>query len=396
MAALRREIAGDAQCRSADHECHRGRSTRRHGHRGRPPWRVRSRSPASPRGARRRWISDFRKRRTLSLWTRRRGHQWHGQIHNWWTNWRCRSRRAQDRCGCLRAACTCRRRRVFRQRSEQSGPQCCLYGEAHRQVRGRWRHWRRQGVHGADCLWNRPNPTGNGNGGDRLRRRRVGQDQGQISGFVSAAHHGLSRIAKSEWLVLPEGCGIRPLRTPRVSLGEKPGRRSERVSGRKRGEPGRGGPQQIRLGPRFEIGGSMILDVAPEMRDIGLSTAVLIARGLDNSKTVPELLAYRKVAGKRLASAWKSRFVSEHPAIQEYHRVHELFGVKDTRPAPEELVQYVRRNRDFTASGAVIDCYNVASARTLLSMGAHDLDRLEFPIAFRRTSQLDAVQPPGP
>ncbi len=139
----------------------------------------------------------------------------------------------------------------------------------------------------------------------------------------------------------------------------------------------------------------MILDVAPEMRDIGLSTAVLIARGLDNSKTVPELLAYRKVAGKRLASAWKSRFVSEHPAIQEYHRVHELFGVKDTRPAPEELVQYVRRNRDFTASGAVIDCYNVASARTLLSMGAHDLDRLELPIAFRRTTQLDTFQPLG-
>jgi DNA/RNA-binding domain of Phe-tRNA-synthetase-like protein len=142
-------------------------------------------------------------------------------------------------------------------------------------------------------------------------------------------------------------------------------------------------------------GEKMILAVAPEMRELGLSTAVLVARGLDNTKTPPELLAYRRAAGQRLAGHWRNRSISAHPAIREYHRVHEMFGVSDEAPAPEKLILYVRRNRDFTSAGAVVDCYNIVSARTLLSIGAHDLDRLDLPITLRRITETDVFQPLG-
>ena len=139
----------------------------------------------------------------------------------------------------------------------------------------------------------------------------------------------------------------------------------------------------------------MILAVAPEICELGLSTAVLVASGVDNTTSSPELVAYRRAAARSLANHWKSRSISAHPAVREYHRVHELFGVLGDPPAPEKLVLYVRRNRDLTAAGPLVDCYNVVSARTLLSLGAHDLDRLDGIITLRRTTDSDSFQPLG-
>jgi DNA/RNA-binding domain of Phe-tRNA-synthetase-like protein len=139
----------------------------------------------------------------------------------------------------------------------------------------------------------------------------------------------------------------------------------------------------------------MILAVAPEVRELGLSTAVVVATNVDNTKSSPELVAYRRAVGQRLANYWKNRSISAHPVIREYHRVHEMFGVIGEPPAPERLILYVRRNRDFTGAGPIVDCYNVVSARTLLSLGAHDHDLLGGTITLRRTTESDSFQPLG-
>lgn len=138
----------------------------------------------------------------------------------------------------------------------------------------------------------------------------------------------------------------------------------------------------------------MLLDVAPRLLELGLSTAALVARNVDNRRTVPELIAYRRAVGRKLAAHWKNRSISAHPAIREYHRLHQQYGADDP-PAPEQLITYVRRNQDFTASGAVVDCYNIVSARTLLSIGAHDLNRLSLPITLRTTEPQDVFIPLG-
>lgn len=139
----------------------------------------------------------------------------------------------------------------------------------------------------------------------------------------------------------------------------------------------------------------MVFDVTPEMFESGLPVAVLIARNVDNARTVPELLAYRRAMGQRLAAYWKQRSIATHPVIREYQRIHELVGAAKQQSAPEKLISYVGRNRDFTASGAVVDCYNIVSARTLLSIGAHDLERLTLPVTLRRTTAGDLFVPLG-
>ena len=140
----------------------------------------------------------------------------------------------------------------------------------------------------------------------------------------------------------------------------------------------------------------MILHVEPELLvQHGLAASALVAHGLDNSRIPPELVAYRQRAGQRLAGFWKNRSVSSHPVLAGYHRLHEQFGATEEVPAPEKLLTYVRRHRDFTSSSALVDCYNIVSARTLLSIGAHDRARLALPVTLRRCGPDDVFVPLG-
>jgi len=139
----------------------------------------------------------------------------------------------------------------------------------------------------------------------------------------------------------------------------------------------------------------MHLNVASDLLELGLASSALVARGVDNTRILPELLAYRRHVGKRLAAHWKNRSISAHPAIREYHSAHELSGVVDEPPAPEKLIMYVRRNQDFTSSGAIVDCYNIVSAKTLLSIGAHDLEKLATPVSLRKCGEDDVFIPLG-
>jgi len=138
-----------------------------------------------------------------------------------------------------------------------------------------------------------------------------------------------------------------------------------------------------------------MLNVSPELLRLGLSTAVLVARGIDSSRTPPELAAYRRSVGRQLAAFWKNRKLSTHPAVREYEQLHRRFGVVDEPAAPVKILRYVRRHQDFTEAGALVDCYNLVSARTLLSLGAHDLAKLKTPITLRPVQPDDVFIPLG-
>jgi len=139
----------------------------------------------------------------------------------------------------------------------------------------------------------------------------------------------------------------------------------------------------------------MLLDVTPDLLEMGLSASAVVARHVDNTRTPPALLAYRREVARRLVAFWRNRSVSAHPFIREYHRVHERFGVREEPPAPEKLLMYVRRHRDFPAASAIVDCYNMVSTRTMLSLGAHDLDTLATPVVLRQCTSDDVFVPLG-
>ena len=137
----------------------------------------------------------------------------------------------------------------------------------------------------------------------------------------------------------------------------------------------------------------MVLQVDSELLQAGLASSAVVARGIDNTKISAELIAYRRHVGKRLASFWKKRSLADDPGLAGYQQAHAAYGVEDEPSAPEKLVMYVRRNKDFTSTGAIVDCYNIVSARTRLSIGAHDLDKLATPVTLRVCTDQDTFEP---
>lgn len=138
-----------------------------------------------------------------------------------------------------------------------------------------------------------------------------------------------------------------------------------------------------------------MLNVSPDLLSLGLSTAVVLARGVSSSPTTSDLADYRRAVGRQLSAYWKNRSLSSDPVLNEYERVHSLFAVAGEPSFPEKLLRYVRRHQDFTAAGPVVHCYNLVSAKTLLSIGAHDLSKLKTPITLRPVVSTDVFVPLG-
>lgn len=133
----------------------------------------------------------------------------------------------------------------------------------------------------------------------------------------------------------------------------------------------------------------MLVNVAPELLRKGLSVAAVAVRGVSNTRSSPALIAYRKKAAEALASFWKNRSISSHPAIREYGRLHDMVGATNEPASSEKLITFVRRNKDFAQASPVVDCYNIVSARTMLGIGAHDLDKLSLPVTLRYCTAMD-------
>lgn len=138
-----------------------------------------------------------------------------------------------------------------------------------------------------------------------------------------------------------------------------------------------------------------MLNVSPEMLRLGLSTAVVVARGLAQSGTPPALVDYRRKVGEQLAAHWKKPLLASHPVLQEYERLHQSFSVTNAPAAPQQLLEFLKRNKDLPAVGPIVDCYNIVSAKTLLSIGAHDLAKIKTPIALRPVTEGDLFVPLG-
>ena len=135
------------------------------------------------------------------------------------------------------------------------------------------------------------------------------------------------------------------------------------------------------------------LDVAPELAAQGLSTAVVVGTGIHNASISPELIAYRRKKAAEIAAFWRGRTEAESPELAAYTALHRRFGVTDQVASPQKLIAFIRRNRDVTGTGAVTDCYNLVSARTLVSIGAHDLDRLALPVSLRICGETERFTP---
>ena len=64
------------------------------------------------------------------------------------------------------------------------------------------------------------------------------------------------------------------------------------------------------------------------------------------------------------------------PIIAEYKRLQREAGIQEPIAPAEYLLRLIKKSEMLPNINRVVDCYNIASAETLLSMGAHDLAKI--------------------
>jgi DNA/RNA-binding domain of Phe-tRNA-synthetase-like protein len=138
--------------------------------------------------------------------------------------------------------------------------------------------------------------------------------------------------------------------------------------------------------------------VANDCVRLGLRAGVVIFR---NVRVVAAEPALRAEIGREV-EALRARFgtpaaVRSTPELAAFHATLRQVGVnpRKEQPSVERLVNLALKRGDLPSVNSLVDAYNLVSARSLCSLGAHDLDRIALPVTLRLLTGRESFTPLG-
>ncbi len=122
----------------------------------------------------------------------------------------------------------------------------------------------------------------------------------------------------------------------------------------------------------------LVIDPAIFDRFPGVVLGVVVAHGIDNSGTAPEVTALLREAEAALPARFGSTPVPEHPAIAPWREAYRAFGAKpkDHPSSIENLTRRVLKGNPLPSISKLVDLYNAVSLTFLLPVGGEDLGEL--------------------
>jgi DNA/RNA-binding domain of Phe-tRNA-synthetase-like protein len=135
----------------------------------------------------------------------------------------------------------------------------------------------------------------------------------------------------------------------------------------------------------------MKLIVTPEVATLGICVAMARFRGAKVSNRSNPLEKRKKDALEAICAI----DIQAHPVLAAYRELHGIAGVKAVVPPAQHLIGLAQANGRLPNINTVVDCYNLVSAQTGFSIGAHDCAYLVGDVAFRITGGGERYKPLG-
>ncbi|MCJ0762210.1 B3/B4 domain-containing protein [Variovorax terrae] len=129
----------------------------------------------------------------------------------------------------------------------------------------------------------------------------------------------------------------------------------------------------------------------------GYVRGVVIAHGVRNGPTPPELSALLREAEASVRERLSAEAVAEAPPIKCWREAYRAFGAKpaEHRSSIEAMARRALRGDPLPAINALVDIGNIVSLRHLLPAGAHAIDTLRGDIALRLATGQEQFVPFG-
>jgi DNA/RNA-binding domain of Phe-tRNA-synthetase-like protein len=134
------------------------------------------------------------------------------------------------------------------------------------------------------------------------------------------------------------------------------------------------------------------LTVDPQVLEMGIEARLALVRNARISNKSQPLEKLKK----EVIEALQSVDADNAPVLQEYRALHRAAGLPpESVPPAEHLIRLAQRNGRLPNINTVVDCYNLVSAQTFLSIGAHDLAHVRGDVRFVVTNGSELYVPLG-
>jgi methionyl-tRNA synthetase len=134
------------------------------------------------------------------------------------------------------------------------------------------------------------------------------------------------------------------------------------------------------------------ITVAPELAAKGIK----VKAAAFSVKDIP-----RKQGGalekhiKQIIASLPFEEMLKSPLLEQYRRLQREAGIAEPAAPAESLLKLIQRSGRLPNINRVVDCYNLASAQTLMSMGAHDISKIKGDIRLVTTDGTEKYTPLG-
>ena len=131
--------------------------------------------------------------------------------------------------------------------------------------------------------------------------------------------------------------------------------------------------------------------IDPELKKQGINVAMVLV----SNANVSNKDSYLKSIKEEISQKLQKKDISNKKILDGYKEFYVKAEVNGCVPAPENLINVIQKNKSIPNINTVVDCYNVISAETLLSFGAHDTSSIKGSISFRVTGGSEKFIPLG-
>jgi len=123
-------------------------------------------------------------------------------------------------------------------------------------------------------------------------------------------------------------------------------------------------PKPVKREIKFEID--------PKIERLGIDVKLAVIEGVKIKKSSAELERLKKTYVEEI----KTINLEGNPIVEAYNQIYKKFKV-DVENSAVHLVKMVKENGGLPTINTAVDCYNMVSARRLVSAGLHDLDKIK-------------------
>ncbi|MBI2041311.1 MAG: hypothetical protein HYT16_04380 [DPANN group archaeon] len=135
----------------------------------------------------------------------------------------------------------------------------------------------------------------------------------------------------------------------------------------------------------------MKLIITPQVKELGISVCMALVKGANISNRSKPLDKLKKDVADKL----QTKSTINNKILNGYKELYSKISAVSYAPPAEHLINLAKKNGQLPNINTIVDCYNLVSAETFLSIGAHDIAHIKGDVIFKITDGSERYTPLG-